>query len=122
CRANVVRIGLEPPRLSASININDDGELIGLEPATLDTALPAPPHPPYAGLIRDVLEADPTLAVRGDEAEEAWRIMQPVVDAWSDGAVPLRTYPAGTTPRFPVPTPTGGARDAEDPTSPDDQP
>jgi glucose-6-phosphate 1-dehydrogenase len=101
CRPNVLRIGLEPPTLSANININDDSELIGLEPVTLETALPAPPRPAYASLIRDVLAGDATLAVRGDEAEEAWRIMQPILDAWAQDVVPLQSYPAGTTPRYP---------------------
>ena len=32
-----------------------------------------------------------------DEAEESWRIVEPVVDAWSEGLVPLRSYPAGTS-------------------------
>ena len=31
-------------------------------------------------------------------AEQAWRIMQPIVDAWADDVVVLRSYPAGTTP------------------------
>jgi glucose-6-phosphate 1-dehydrogenase len=100
CRPNALRIGLEPPTLSAHFNINDDSEFIGLEPVTLHTALPASPRPAYADLIRDVLAADATLAVRGDEAEEAWRIMQPIIDVWSDDVVPMRTYPAGTTPDF----------------------
>lgn len=100
CHPNQIRIGLHPPGLAADINVNDDAgpELAALERVTLHTRLPAPPRPPYASLVRDVLEADPTLAVRGDEAEEAWRIMQPIVDAWADDAVPMREYPAGTTP------------------------
>lgn len=100
CRPNVIRIGLDPPSLSAHININDGTELVGLEPVALHTSLPAPPLPAYASLIRDVLAGDATLAVRGDEAEEAWRIMQPIVDAWSRDEVPMRSYPAGTTPQF----------------------
>ena len=98
CTPNVLRIRLDPPALEADLNINDQGDLIGLEPVTLDTGLPEPPRTPYASLILDVLRGDPTLAVRGDEAEQAWRIMQPIVDAWADDAVEMRTYPAGTTP------------------------
>lgn len=100
CRPNHLTIRLRPPGLEAHINMNDETELIGLEPVSLAAKLPEPPRPPYAGLIHDVLRGDPTLAVRGDEAEEAWRIMQPIVDAWADDAVPMRTYPAGTTPDF----------------------
>jgi len=100
CKPNTIRIGLQPPSLSAHININDGAELVGLEPVTLGTALPAPPRPAYASLIHDVLAGDATLAVRGDEAEEAWRIMQPILDAWSRDEVTMRTYGAGTTPTF----------------------
>jgi hypothetical protein len=35
------------------------------------------------------------LFIRGDEAEEAWRIIDPVMNAWSAGDVPLQEYPAG---------------------------
>ena len=100
CVPNVLRIRLAPPALEAHLNVNDEGDLIGLEPVTLDTALPEPPRPPYASLILDVLRGDPTLAVRGDEAEQAWRIMEPIVHAWGDDAVEMRTYPAGTTPEW----------------------
>jgi glucose-6-phosphate 1-dehydrogenase len=100
CRPNVLRIGLEPPALEAELNINDESDLIGLEPVTLDTVLQKPPRQAYAGLILDVLRGDATLAVRGDEAEQAWRIMQPILDAWADDVVEMRTYPAGTTPTW----------------------
>lgn len=98
CVPNVLRIRLDPPVLEADLNINDEGDLVGLQPVRLDTALPEPPRPAYASLILDVLRGDPTMAVRGDEAEQAWRIMQPIADAWADDVVELRTYPAGTTP------------------------
>ena len=32
-----------------------------------------------------------------DEAEEAWRIVAPVLEAWEAGLVPLEEYPAGAT-------------------------
>ena len=77
--------------------MNAEGELFGLTPVHLDAALPAPARPPYAGLVLDVLRGDPTLSVRGDEAEESWRIVQPVLDAWARDEVPLLEYPAGST-------------------------
>lgn len=57
----------------------------------------------YAHLIDEMLHNDPMLFVRGDEAEEAWRIVDPVMRAWSAGAVPMQEYAAGSTP----PGPTG---------------
>jgi hypothetical protein len=41
---------------------------------------------------------DPTLFIRGDEAEEAWRIIEPVMSGWAAGDVPMQTYPAGGAP------------------------
>jgi glucose-6-phosphate 1-dehydrogenase len=36
------------------------------------------------------------LFIRGDEAEESWRIIDPIVTAWSNDEVPRETYPAGS--------------------------
>jgi glucose-6-phosphate 1-dehydrogenase len=44
-----------------------------------------------------VLASDPTLSVRGDAAEECWRIIEPVQRAWAEDAVPMDSYPAGST-------------------------
>ena len=36
------------------------------------------------------------MSIRGDEAEEAWRVLTPVLQAWAEGRVPLEEYPAGS--------------------------
>jgi glucose-6-phosphate 1-dehydrogenase len=36
------------------------------------------------------------LVVRGDEAEESWRVVTPVLAAWADNLVPLEEYAART--------------------------
>ncbi len=54
----------------------------------------------YARLLIDVFEADPVLSIRADEAEEAWRIIEPILQGWARGATPLLEYPAGSTGRF----------------------
>ena len=41
------------------------------------------------------------LFIRGDEAEEAWRIIDPVMAAWAAGDVPMQEYAAGTAPPAP---------------------
>jgi glucose-6-phosphate 1-dehydrogenase len=43
-----------------------------------------------------VLGNDPTLSVRGDVAEQCWRIVQPILDAWAKDEVPLDEYAAGS--------------------------
>jgi glucose-6-phosphate 1-dehydrogenase len=43
-----------------------------------------------------VLEGDPILSIRSDEAEESWRIVEPILHAWAADAVPMLEYPAGS--------------------------
>ncbi len=93
---NLLRVRLRPPAAIVGLNVNAEGELLNLVRTELGADLPTPSFSAYAGLLRDVLRGDVTLSVGGDEAEEAWRIMEPIADAWADGAVPLRDYPAGS--------------------------
>jgi Glucose-6-phosphate dehydrogenase, C-terminal domain len=50
--------------------------------------------PACAHLIRDMLNSNPMLFIRGDEAGEAWRIIYAVMNAWTAGDVPMQQYPA----------------------------
>ena len=52
----------------------------------------------YGEVLAGVLDGDPSLSVRGDTAEECWRIVQPVIDAWRADQVPLDGVP-GRHPR-----------------------
>jgi glucose-6-phosphate 1-dehydrogenase len=71
----------------------DGPEDIGL-PATVP--LPDAELPAYGSVLIDVLEGRSALSVRGDEAEQAWRVVTPVLEAWAGDAVPLEEYPAGS--------------------------
>jgi len=51
----------------------------------------------YERLVLDALLGDPTLFIRGDVSEEAWRLMMPILEVWEDpsaGDPPL--YDAGS--------------------------
>jgi glucose-6-phosphate 1-dehydrogenase len=52
--------------------------------------------PAYGRVLLDVLNGGSTLSIGGDEAEEAWRIVTPVLEGWAGGAVPLEEYAAGS--------------------------
>lgn len=93
---NVLRLAIDPDRIELSMNLNGAGDPFDLEPASLDTALAPQDLPAYSRLLLDIQEGDATLSIRDDEAEEAWRIMDPVLAAWADGATPLREYAAGS--------------------------
>ena len=97
--ANELRIGLdvaEPGDLILRLNGRAAGSPLELVPLTLTAELPAPELTEYSRVLLDVLDGDSTLSIRGDEAEEAWRIVEPVLEAWARGEVPLEEYPAGS--------------------------
>ncbi|MET7403496.1 glucose-6-phosphate dehydrogenase, partial [Dactylosporangium sp. NPDC005572] len=92
---NVLRFGLEPESVSLHLTgTTTRGD--GLTPLTL-AATPEPAElPPYGRLLLDVLNGNPALSIRADEAEESWRVVAPVLDAWAKDLVPLEEYAAGS--------------------------
>ena len=50
----------------------------------------------YERLLLDALNGDSTLFVRRDEAEQAWKWVDEVSEAWADGDVKPQEYVAGT--------------------------
>lgn len=50
----------------------------------------------YERLIHDAMVGDATLFIRSDEVEQAWRIVDPYLQAWSEPGGALHLYPAGT--------------------------
>jgi len=94
-RPNVLRFGLEPE--SVAFELTGTGATRDtLAPITLASQLESPELPPYGQLLLDVLERDTALSIRADEAEESWRVVTPVLDAWAKDLVPLEEYPAGS--------------------------
>ncbi|GAA2392896.1 glucose-6-phosphate dehydrogenase [Nonomuraea africana] len=51
----------------------------------------------YERLLTDVLAGNPTLFMRRDEVEAAWRWIDPILAAWESSADLPEPYPAGTT-------------------------
>ncbi|MDX6324583.1 MAG: glucose-6-phosphate 1-dehydrogenase [Nocardioidaceae bacterium] len=49
----------------------------------------------YERLILDVLLGEPPLFPRHEEVEQAWRILDPIIDYWADHGKP-EAYPSGT--------------------------
>jgi glucose-6-phosphate 1-dehydrogenase len=93
---DTITIGFKPPRLALHLDVSGPGDPFDLETAIAETDLPDGALPAYGEVLGGVLEGDPMLAVRGDTAEECWRIVEPVLEAWHAGEVPLETYAAGS--------------------------
>ncbi len=95
--ANVLRLRLNPDRMELGVNINGPGDPFDLERASLDAELAPQELSAYARLLLDIFDGNAVLSIRGDEAEESWRIVEPILEGWSAGSVPMGEYPAGTT-------------------------
>lgn len=116
---NVVTLGMDPDRLTANIALNGDGDPFCLEAARIARDLAPQDLSAHARLLVDALEGDPALATRGDEAEEAWRIVEPIIDAWQRDVAPVTGYAAGTTGPPGVPTAAGLEAEFSPPPSPE---
>lgn len=91
-----LRISMKPATLDLDLVINGQGDPFALERVALHSDLGAGELSAYGEVLAGLLECDPTLSVRGDVAEECWRIVGPALAAWRKDAVPLETYPAGS--------------------------
>lgn len=94
--SNVLTIELAPDRIALSVNVNKPGDLFEMEQVALDRSFGPEGLPAYARLLLDVLDGDPMLSIRDDEAEESWRIAEPILARWAEGGVPVLEYAAGT--------------------------
>jgi len=62
-----------------------------------DDWFPKEPNVGYETLLYDVMAGDPTLFMRADMVEHAWRVVQPVLDAWArDDAGDIPIYASGS--------------------------
>jgi glucose-6-phosphate 1-dehydrogenase len=92
---NVLRFELEPE--GVVLELMGVGTHVGtLQPLTLTAELEPAALPAYGRLLLDVFNRNAALSIRGDEAEESWRIVSPVLAAWAADRVPLEEYPAGS--------------------------
>jgi glucose-6-phosphate 1-dehydrogenase len=51
----------------------------------------------YERLILDTMRGDATLFARNDEVEAAWRIVDPILEAWGKDSDPVPQYKAGSS-------------------------
>jgi glucose-6-phosphate 1-dehydrogenase len=91
-----VVIGLSPEFLRVLVSTNVEGDRLSLEPTVLDAELGESQIRPYGEILAHILAGDPLLSVRGDVAEDCWRIVTPVLEAWAAGTVPMDSYVAGS--------------------------
>jgi glucose-6-phosphate 1-dehydrogenase len=94
-RPNQLRFGLDPEDLRLELT-GIGAQPTTLAPLTMATRLELPELPAYGRLLQAVLTGDSALSIRGDEAEQSWEVVTPILSAWAKDLVPLEEYPAGS--------------------------
>lgn len=90
-------IGLDPGVMELHITTNTADDPLALEQSVLTTELRKADLEAYGEVLAAILDGETMLSVRGDAAEECWRITDQVLDAWRAGKVPMEEYPAGSS-------------------------
>jgi len=86
---NVLVLRVQPDEgFSLSIESKQPGHALALQPVAMDysygVTLHELPFSAYETVLVDAMEGDMTLFTRGDQAEEAWKIVGPVLEAWAE--------------------------------------
>src|SRR5215213_7698738 len=92
-----LRLLMQPDHVSLEMNMNGPDDPFDLDRVALTADLNPGRLPAYGEVLAGMLDGDPLLSVRGDTAEECWRIVDPVLEAWRSDSVPMDEYAAGSS-------------------------
>jgi glucose-6-phosphate 1-dehydrogenase len=101
-RSNWLVLRIAPDEgISLQFEVKRPGPVMDLAAVKMDFRyddwFPKEPNVGYETLIYDIMCGDQTLFMRADMVEQAWRIVQPGLDAWAAGRpAELPTYTAGS--------------------------
>ncbi len=87
---------LRPGAVTVEMSVNAEGDPFELTQKQLHTPLGQPRMKPYGEVLAGILDSNPLLSIRGDNAEQMWRIVEPVLAAWRADEVPMEEYAAGS--------------------------
>jgi glucose-6-phosphate 1-dehydrogenase len=86
--------------VSISLGAKIPGSLMRIRPVLMEflygAAFMSQSPEAYERLLLDAMRGDATLFTRVDEVEAQWRIIDPILQAWSQMGGPLAQYPAGS--------------------------
>ncbi len=100
-RGNQLIIRIQPDEgVQLKIGMKKPGSGFDVEPVNLDFRYSSlsKVHIPdaYERLLYDCMMGDATLYQRNDAVRATWEFVQPVLDAWEKGSIPIYGYPAGS--------------------------
>ena len=98
---NVLTIQVQPDEgLSLAFEIKTPGAVMRMTEARMDfsyaEAFGRSDHDAYETLLLDCMAGDPTLFIRADATEAAWKVVDPVIAAWEHDRGMIPPYPAGS--------------------------
>ncbi len=101
CVPNWLVLQIQPDEgISLHFGAKVPGPDVRLQPVAMDFRyrdfFATPPSTGYETLIYDAMVGDATLFQRAEGIEGGWRLVQPLLDAWSTEGVPMATYRAGS--------------------------
>jgi glucose-6-phosphate 1-dehydrogenase len=86
--------------ISLQFEVKRPGPVVDLAAVKMDFRyqdwFPKEPNVGYETLIYDVMIGDQTLFMRADMVEEAWRVVQPVLDDWAAKPADIPSYASGS--------------------------
>jgi glucose-6-phosphate 1-dehydrogenase len=100
-RPNWLVLSIAPDEgISLQLEVKCRGPVVDLAAVKMDFHyddwFPKEPNAGYETLIYDVMIGDQTLFMRADMVEQAWRIVQPVLDAWAAEKSDVPAYSSGS--------------------------
>ena len=100
-RSNWLVLRIAPNEgISLQFEVKRPGPVMDLAAVKMDFRyddwFPKEPNVGYETLIYDVMIGDQTLFMRADMVEQAWRIVQPVLDAWAAEKSDVAGYSSGS--------------------------
>jgi glucose-6-phosphate 1-dehydrogenase len=100
-RPNWLVLSIAPDEgISLQFEVKRPGPAVDLAAVKMDFRytdwFPGDPNVGYETLLHDVMDGDQTLFMRADMVEEAWRIVQPVLDAWAAKKAEFADYASGS--------------------------
>jgi len=97
---NWLMLGIQPREC---IKLEIQSKIPGLDVATRTISMDAPQRQDgdetidaYESLLLNLIEGDQSLYLHINEVEASWRLVDPVIEAWSKDKAPVHTYPAGS--------------------------
>jgi glucose-6-phosphate 1-dehydrogenase len=99
--SNDLIIRVQPEEgISWRLNGKVPGGQLNIKPVALDflykTTFHVEPPEAYERLIFDAMLGDQTLFIRGDEAEAAWAVIDPIEQGWQQSKKPPQEYAPGS--------------------------